>query len=393
MRVAGLFALAILFPAFAYAATVDINTANAALLDTLPGIGPSKAAAIIDYRTQHGPFVRIEDIQKVSGIGPSTYAEIKPFITVGDAGAPDTPSSPDPTPADDSPTVASTTLPVAVLSSDSGSPEYIPIPVLRIVTGGTRTISSGADVPFTAAVYDGRGNKRDDAVVRWSFGDGMQRTGANVFHAYYESGEYLAIVHAVTPDGGDAAKEIIVTVEDASIKIISVSSRGIALANNDSRTLDLSFWKLSMSGQEFKIPERTQILAGHTVLFPSRVIELPLADSALLLYPSGEVAATYPAVASVLQTSALQLPPSSLSYKRVQEVESITNTKANIEADEKQVHAPTAATELAAVGAALPDSSKVTPQTNKPATGIFTSPWTLGFIGTVVLAAGAFILL
>lgn len=62
---------------------ININTADAALLETLPGIGPSKSAAIIDYRTQNGPFARIEDIQNVSGIGPSTYANIAPLITVG----------------------------------------------------------------------------------------------------------------------------------------------------------------------------------------------------------------------------------------------------------------------------------------------------------------------
>ena len=86
--------LGLLFlPLYAYAALVNINTADAALLDTLPGIGPSKAAAIIDYRTQHGPFARIEDIQNVSGIGSSTYADIASMITVGAATTPITASS------------------------------------------------------------------------------------------------------------------------------------------------------------------------------------------------------------------------------------------------------------------------------------------------------------
>jgi len=65
------------------AALVNINTADATLLDTLPGIGPSKAAAIIDYRTKNGPFAVIEDIQNVSGIGPTTFANMKAQITVG----------------------------------------------------------------------------------------------------------------------------------------------------------------------------------------------------------------------------------------------------------------------------------------------------------------------
>lgn len=89
MRIAGLLALAILLPVTAYAALVNINTANATLLDTLPGIGLSKAAAIIEYRTTHGPFVTIEDIQKVKGIGSgSTYAKIAPLVTVDATNAP-----------------------------------------------------------------------------------------------------------------------------------------------------------------------------------------------------------------------------------------------------------------------------------------------------------------
>lgn len=87
MRTAGLIALAVLLPFTAYAlagqaALVNINTADSALLDTLPGIGPSKAAAIVDYRTKNGPFATIEDIQKVSGIGPVTFANMKTQITV-----------------------------------------------------------------------------------------------------------------------------------------------------------------------------------------------------------------------------------------------------------------------------------------------------------------------
>jgi competence protein ComEA len=62
---------------------VNINTATAMELDGLPGIGPTTAQAIIDYRLQHGPFQFIQDIQNVPGIGPATYDKIKDYITVG----------------------------------------------------------------------------------------------------------------------------------------------------------------------------------------------------------------------------------------------------------------------------------------------------------------------
>ena len=61
---------------------VDINTATLDQLDTLPGIGPSTAQAIIDYRRQFGNFLRTDALTNVSGIGPATYDRIKDLITV-----------------------------------------------------------------------------------------------------------------------------------------------------------------------------------------------------------------------------------------------------------------------------------------------------------------------
>ena len=62
---------------------ININTASATELDTLPGIGPTTAQKIIDYRQKNGPFVNTQDIINVSGIGPGTYENIKNLITVG----------------------------------------------------------------------------------------------------------------------------------------------------------------------------------------------------------------------------------------------------------------------------------------------------------------------
>jgi competence protein ComEA len=62
--------------------TVNINTASAEELDALPGIGPTKAQAIIDYRNQHGSFNSIEDIQNVKGIKEGEFGKIKDHIRV-----------------------------------------------------------------------------------------------------------------------------------------------------------------------------------------------------------------------------------------------------------------------------------------------------------------------
>lgn len=63
---------------------VNINNGNVADLDTLPGIGPSTAEKIIEYREVNGPFASIEEIMSVSGIGPAKFEKIQPYITVGD---------------------------------------------------------------------------------------------------------------------------------------------------------------------------------------------------------------------------------------------------------------------------------------------------------------------
>jgi len=61
---------------------ININLAPASELELLPGIGPTKAQAIVDYREGQGLFQSKEEIQNVSGIGPKTYEKLKDQITV-----------------------------------------------------------------------------------------------------------------------------------------------------------------------------------------------------------------------------------------------------------------------------------------------------------------------
>ena len=61
---------------------IDINTADAALLQSLPGIGPALAERIIAYREENGPFAFAYEITDVSGIGSATYEAIRERITV-----------------------------------------------------------------------------------------------------------------------------------------------------------------------------------------------------------------------------------------------------------------------------------------------------------------------
>jgi competence protein ComEA len=63
--------------------SLDLNTASASDLDSLPGIGQSFADRIIEYRTTNGPFRSVEDLQKVKGIGAALFAKIAPLVSVG----------------------------------------------------------------------------------------------------------------------------------------------------------------------------------------------------------------------------------------------------------------------------------------------------------------------
>jgi competence protein ComEA len=61
---------------------INLNTATASELDSLTGVGPSTAKAIISYRTKKGLFSKVEDLLNVPGIGPAKLAALRDQVTV-----------------------------------------------------------------------------------------------------------------------------------------------------------------------------------------------------------------------------------------------------------------------------------------------------------------------
>ncbi|MBN9620745.1 MAG: helix-hairpin-helix domain-containing protein, partial [Actinobacteria bacterium] len=61
---------------------IDLNTATLAQLDALPGVGPVLAQHILDWRSEHGAFASVSQLQDVSGIGPSKYDSLHTLVTV-----------------------------------------------------------------------------------------------------------------------------------------------------------------------------------------------------------------------------------------------------------------------------------------------------------------------
>jgi competence protein ComEA len=64
------------------AAPLDLNTATAEELDTLPGVGPTTAAAILEHRSTNGPFASVDELLDVTGIGEAKLEQLRPLVTV-----------------------------------------------------------------------------------------------------------------------------------------------------------------------------------------------------------------------------------------------------------------------------------------------------------------------
>lgn len=274
-----------ILPAIALAADlVNINTADSTTLQTLNGIGPSKAQAIIDYRTQNGPFQTIEDIQNVSGIGPATYANIKDSITVGDA-----PQQPQAQQAAQGAGDASTTQ-----STDEPSP--------ATAAGGAAVagLVAKAEAPAAAVVGEGEsfsgqaftqdGVAVDNARYLWSFGDGATAEGQNVLHTYGYPGTYEAVL-SVASGYSSGETEVSLKVVAANLALVLENDDSLTVVNNTAQELDLGLWLLACGGKTFLIPARTFVLAGAGVRFSPNITGLTCDLSAQLRYPQGTAAA------------------------------------------------------------------------------------------------------
>jgi competence protein ComEA len=80
-----LLALVVLLVSGVAMAALNLNTATREDLVALPGIGPAKAQAIVDYRNQHGPFRTVDELRKVKGIGEKLFLQLKPEVSIGGA--------------------------------------------------------------------------------------------------------------------------------------------------------------------------------------------------------------------------------------------------------------------------------------------------------------------
>jgi|SRR3989344_1882702 len=271
-RYVAFFAALLLLAPFVFADhNINISTADKAALETLVGIGPSKAQAIIDYRTENGPFATIEDIQNVSGIGPATYENIKDHITV--QGGISTSPSPE---ASASP------------STGASSPQASPSAGFSVDGGNDRAVIAGADVQFTARAYSGT-KAPENAAFMWNFGDGSTAQGAYVAHRFEYAGSYAVVVTG-SKDGASDTDKFTITAEEARLAVRVLSDGSVEVENLATRDVDLSHWIIQSSGQRFTFPENSLILGKQTMRISPNTLHFYAGSAAELDYPSGALA-------------------------------------------------------------------------------------------------------
>ncbi|MDO8518281.1 MAG: helix-hairpin-helix domain-containing protein [bacterium] len=254
---------------------VNINTADLATLDTLPGVGSSIAQSIIDNR----PYASIEEISRVSGIGEpgsSSYEDIKNRITVSDSSTPSTTQ-----------TQASTTIVTKPppLSFDAGST----LPIVAHITGDTLVMVGGGSY-FSGAVFGAQGLPLQNARYVWNFGDGTTAEGHIVFHAYSYPGKYVVSLDASSGFSTGFDRTVVEAVP-AQVALVAEADGSLSVFNKSQKDMSVGLWTLTNGPSNFVIPKNTTVLARGGVRFSFAVTRVVGDTQATLLYPNKAVAA------------------------------------------------------------------------------------------------------
>ena len=334
---------------------ININTASAATLETLSGIGASKAAAIVDYREQHGDFASIEDIKNVSGIGDSTFAGIKDHITVGSVVTNDPDDKDDTNESSQTAENSSSSEEVTGVSASSGSRSR-PEPVAGLVIEAPAVAYTNQPLTFDVEPLAGT----DGRLIRyrWSFGDGYTSDTKSPSHRYRHPGRYVIVVASrYQKQDREARQEILVLPVELKV---TESNGFIKITNQSEEEINLGGMEV-VGSATLTLPDPTILLAGATLTIGGE--RLKAGDRLVVRDQSGQVVAV---------SSNASAPSSSFAPSPANQPETTKSATVPEAASVSTTSVSTNNQQMAAVAAAAPPNNDRWPY--------------LGLVGVLLLA-------
>ena len=284
-------------------AKVNINTAPSSELQSLHGIGDTYADRIIDYRDANNSFDTLAEIKQVDGIGPATFEDIKPNITLGTNSTKK--QTDDTDQEDDNPDDSSN--PTATSSSQNDGDDDTTEEEGAGGGGGSTSLAresemslsmqvspqtalAGSPVRFTArGIIDD--HESHAAKYEWNFGDGARAYGDEMSHTYHHEGTYTVVLKAKTLEQTKRVMRTI-TVHEPTVVIDEIETGGdgsVVLKNTLDERVDLSDWRVTSGGETFEVPPMTYLAGGGSIAFSAETIHFDVARSGVaLISPDGD---------------------------------------------------------------------------------------------------------
>lgn len=240
----------------------------------------------------------------------------------------------------------STTPPDTSTSSDSTSTTtekivYVYVPAnnqekygdIQVLLPEEKIVPALAETEYTVKVTDSQKKLVTDLDFHWSFGDGGEKLGKDVFYTYIYPGEYTLIVSADGFTGGAKARMTVkVIVPEISISEIGSENKNnfITFKNNTEFDLFLSNFYLDLDGKLYKLPKNLMIAKNKSVKLSGEALGFKLpANNISLLYPNKNVLTTFEKI-NTLSSSTIMVATNSKLNSSVQELENVISEK-NIE--------------------------------------------------------------